>query len=238
LELEEEARQDASSRLGMKESELGQYILGLLTHLKKQCIFDEASRTSAKLEWIRETVEEMHPERVEWSKCEKAIVFTQYPKLVWDDWRFGDALSEYRPLRYDGSLSELDRIQFADTFQKNERHRIAFISLKAGGTGLTLTRANHVVFLDQWWNPAVMDQAAARVHRIGQSRMSLITSLVAKNTVDERVLAILQRKRGLFQAVMREIREGKRNPEDVTSLQNALTIDEMLEALGLQRRAK
>ena len=102
--------------------------------------------------------------------CDKALVFTQYPNLVCDKWKFTECLKEFNPLRFDASLPDQDRFQFTNTFQSNERHRVAFVSLMAGGTGLTLTRANQVVFLDQWWNPAVMEQAAARVHRIGQNK--------------------------------------------------------------------
>lgn len=123
-----------------------------------------------------------------------------------------------------------------EKFQKDEGVRMAFMGLKAGGTGLTLTRANQVVFLDHWWNPAVMDQAAARVHRIGQSRTCVITSLVAKDTVDERILKILDRKKALFEQVMQEIRAGKKNDADLTNLENALTMDDMLEALGMSRK--
>lgn len=235
LELENEARNDVSSKFGMKTNDLRMHVLGLLTKLKKQCIYDEGSGTSAKLEWIRETLEEMHPAGVDGKQCSKALVFTQYPNLVWEEWRFQSTLKEFHPLRYDGGMADQDRIQFTDTFQNNERHRMAFISLKAGGTGLTLTRANQVVFLDQWWNPAVMEQAAARVHRIGQTKMCLITSLVAKDTVDERILKILERKQSLFETVMQEIREGRKQVADLSNLENALSMDDMLEALGLHR---
>ncbi|MEX0726887.1 MAG: DEAD/DEAH box helicase [Planctomycetaceae bacterium] len=237
-QLENAARRNAASILGMKPNDLRMHVLALLTKLKQQCIYDEESGMSAKLEWIRETLEEMHPNGVDHRQCEKALVFTQYPNLVCDKWKMPNFLKEYAPLRYDGSLAEADRIDFSNKFQTVERHRIAFISVKAGGTGLTLTRANQVIFLDQWWNPAVMEQAAARVHRIGQTRMCMITSLVAKDTVDERILKILERKQKLFERVMKEIREGKRSPEDLTKLENALTVDEMLEALGLSRSGK
>ncbi len=235
LELENEARCDVSTNLEMKPNDLRMYVLALLTKLKQQCIYDEASGTSAKLDWLQEMLEEMHPTGVDRQHCEKALVFTQYPHLVCDKWKFPSSVKEFHPLRYDGSLSEKDRIQFTNTFQTNERHRVAFVSLKAGGTGLTLTRANQVVFLDQWWNPAVMEQAAARVHRIGQNRMCLITSLIAKDTVDERILKILERKQALFEKVMQEVREGKKQVADLSNLENALSIDDMLEALGLRR---
>ena len=71
------------------------------------------------------------------------------------------------------------------------------ISLRAGGTGLNLTAADHVFLLDPWWNPAVEDQAADRAHRIGQTRPVLVHRLVARDTVEERILALQQHKRAL-----------------------------------------
>ena len=71
------------------------------------------------------------------------------------------------------------------------------ISLKAGGTGLNLTAADHVFLLDPWWNPAVEDQAADRAHRIGQDRPVLVHRLVAADTVEERMLELQEHKRAL-----------------------------------------
>ena len=76
------------------------------------------------------------------------------------------------------------------------------ISLKAGGTGLNLTAADHVFLLDPWWNPAVEDQAADRAHRIGQDRPVVVTRLVALDTVEERILALQSRKRALADAAL------------------------------------
>ena len=76
------------------------------------------------------------------------------------------------------------------------------ISLGAGGIGLNLTAADHVFLLDPWWNPAVEDQAADRAHRIGQDRPVMVYRLVAQDTVEERVLALQQRKRELAAAAL------------------------------------
>ena len=78
------------------------------------------------------------------------------------------------------------------------------ISLKAGGTGLNLTAADHVFLLDPWWNPAVEDQAADRTHRIGQDRPVMVYRLVASDTVEERILALQQSKRELALAALAE----------------------------------
>ncbi len=76
------------------------------------------------------------------------------------------------------------------------------LSLKAGGTGLNLTAADHVFLLDPWWNPAVEDQAADRAHRIGQERPVLVHRLVAKGTVEERILALQEKKRAIAEAAI------------------------------------
>jgi SNF2 family DNA or RNA helicase len=76
------------------------------------------------------------------------------------------------------------------------------VSLKAGGTGLNLTAADHVFLLDPWWNPAVEDQAADRAHRIGQERPVMVYRLVARGTVEEGILGLQERKRALADAAL------------------------------------
>jgi SNF2 family DNA or RNA helicase len=71
------------------------------------------------------------------------------------------------------------------------------LSLKAGGTGLNLTAADHVFLLDPWWNPAAEDQAADRAHRIGQDRPVLVHRLIASDSVEERILGLQEKKRAL-----------------------------------------
>ena len=94
------------------------------------------------------------------------------------------------------------------------------VSLKAGGTGLTLTAADHVFLLDPWWNPAVEDQAADRAHRIGQQRPVVIHRLVAEDTVEERILALQQRKREIAEVALGEADQAA-----------SLSRDELLELL-------
>jgi len=78
------------------------------------------------------------------------------------------------------------------------------VSLRAGGTGLNLTRATHVMHYDRWWNPAVEDQATDRVHRIGQRRSVTVHRLVTAGTVEERIDEVLERKRTIADAVVGE----------------------------------
>ncbi len=84
-----------------------------------------------------------------------------------------------------------------DDLRRNGDGDFFLISLKAGGTGLNLTGADYVIILDPWWNPAVENQAADRAHRIGQTRPVTIYRLIAKGTVEEKVLALHNEKRVL-----------------------------------------
>ncbi len=79
---------------------------------------------------------------------------------------------------------------------------VFFISLKAGGFGLNLTEADHCILLDPWWNPASEAQAVDRVHRIGQKRKVIVHRLVARDTIEEKVMALKARKAKLFASVV------------------------------------
>jgi SNF2 family DNA or RNA helicase len=102
--------------------------------------------------------------------------------------------------RLDGSTR--DRAAVVAEFQDAGGPPVMLLSLKAGGTGLNLTAADHVFLLDPWWNPAVEDQAADRAHRIGQDKPVMIYRLVARDTVEERVLALQDKKRALAAAAL------------------------------------
>jgi SNF2 family DNA or RNA helicase len=102
--------------------------------------------------------------------------------------------------RLDGSTR--DRAAVVESFQAAAGPPVMLISLKAGGTGLNLTAADHVFLCDPWWNPAVEDQAADRAHRIGQERPVMIYRLVAVDTVEERILELQQRKRAIGEAAL------------------------------------
>ncbi|MBN2193533.1 MAG: DEAD/DEAH box helicase [Polyangiaceae bacterium] len=124
----------------------------------------------------------------------KALVFSQWTSLL-------DLVEPHLEqanvpfLRLDGSTR--DRGAVVARFQDPLGPPVLVASLKAGGTGLNLTAADHVFLLDPWWNPAVEDQAADRAHRIGQERPVLVHRLVARDTVEEGILALQERKRAL-----------------------------------------
>jgi len=89
-----------------------------------------------------------------------------------------------------------------ERFQSNANIPVFLISLKAGGVGLTLTGADTVVHFDPWWNPSVEDQATDRAHRIGQTRVVTSYKLITRGTVEEKILALQQKKRAIIKATL------------------------------------
>jgi len=129
----------------------------------------------------------------------KALVFSQWTGLL-DRIEPHMAHAELPYVRLDGQTR--DRQGVVDTFQASDGPPVMLISLKAGGTGLNLTAADHVFLVDPWWNPAVEDQAADRAHRIGQDKPVMVYRLVAEDTVEERIIALQKRKRALAEAAL------------------------------------
>ncbi len=129
----------------------------------------------------------------------KALVFSQWTSLL-DLVEPHLVAGEIPFVRLDGSTR--DRGAVVARFQDPEGPPVLLVSLKAGGTGLNLTAADHVFLLDPWWNPAVEDQAADRAHRIGQQRPVLVYRLVTRDTVEEGIVALQARKRALAEAAL------------------------------------
>ena len=151
--------------------------------------------SSAKVDMLVETL------GVVASEDGKALVFSQWTSLL-------DLIEPHLRsagiafTRLDGSTR--DRAGVVASFQDPAGPTVLLISLKAGGTGLNLTAADHVFLCDPWWNPATEDQAADRAHRIGQDRPVLVYRLVSKDTVEERILALQSRKRAIADAALGE----------------------------------
>ena len=152
---------------------------------------ESSSKIALLLETLDSVVAEGH----------KALVFSQWTSLL-DLCEPALEAAGIPFIRLDGSTR--DRRAVVEGFQDAAGPPVMLISLKAGGTGLNLTAADHVFLLDPWWNPAVEDQAADRTHRIGQNRPVMIYRLVASDTVEERILALQQSKRELAQAALAE----------------------------------
>jgi len=103
---------------------------------------------------------------------------------------------------FDGSTSATDREKAIQNFQNNEECRVFLISLKAGGVGLNLTAADYVYIVDPWWNPAVEQQAIDRTHRIGQTKNIFAYRMICKDTVEEKILELQERKKSLVKEII------------------------------------
>ena len=149
--------------------------------------------SSAKIEALLESLETAAADG------HKTLVFSQWTSLLdLIEPVLANAGIPYN--RLDGST--VDREAVVRGFQADDGPPVMLISLKAGGTGLNLTAADHVFLCDPWWNPAVEDQAADRAHRIGQDRPVTIYRIVAADTVEERILALQEKKRALGEAAL------------------------------------
>src|SRR5262249_9589571 len=111
-------------------------------------------------------------------------------------------------------------------FQQEEENRVLLMSTKAGGLGITLTRASYVFHVDMWWNPASAAQAEDRVHRIGQEKTVFVTTSLTVGTVEERIQEIIARKRELFKRVIDDLSDA--------NLSAALTEEELFGLFNLQ----
>ncbi|GIH90670.1 DEAD/DEAH box helicase [Planobispora siamensis] len=145
-------------------------------------------------------LEEIAAEVVE--EGDKALVFTQYAE-------FGSLLAPYLAAHLDrpvlwlhGGLSRSRREALVERFQNDDEPMLFLLSLKAAGTGLNLTAANHVIHVDRWWNPAVEEQATDRAFRIGQTRNVQVRKFICVDTLEERIDEMIERKRSLAESVV------------------------------------
>ena len=118
-----------------------------------------------------------------------------------------------------------ERTRIVEAFQGEKYVPFIVLSVKAGGTGLTLTKANHVIHFDRWWNPAVENQATDRAFRIGQKKNVMVHKLVCKNTIEEKIDAVISGKKELAENVI-----GSGGENWITELNN----EELMKLLRLE----
>lgn len=176
-------------------------ILSMLGRLKQICdhpaLYLKESGTdvkllkrSLKMDKLAELLKAIH------EQGESCLIFTQYIEM-------GNMIKQLaekmfgEPVQFlNGSLSKHDRDKMVERFQKKE-FNILILSLKAGGTGLNLTAANHVIHYDRWWNPAVENQATDRAYRIGQKRFVHVHKMITTGTIEEKIDQMLETKQTL-----------------------------------------
>jgi SNF2 family DNA or RNA helicase len=191
-------------------------ILAEIMKLRRACchprlVMEESSLGSSKLQAFEELVDELLDNR------HKALVFSQFVghlKLIRE-------LLDRKGIHYhylDGSTPVPQRKRAVNLFQAGDGD-LFLISLKAGGTGLNLTAADYVIHMDPWWNPAVEDQASDRAHRMGQKRPVTIYRLVAKDTIEDKIVDLHKHKRDLANSLLEggEV-SGKMSVEDMMAL--------------------
>ncbi|MBN1145866.1 MAG: DEAD/DEAH box helicase [Anaerolineales bacterium] len=148
---------------------------------------------SGKFELLLDTLETLR------SEGHKALVFSQFVQML----SLVRAELDERQIAYsylDGSTQ--NRQERVDTFQSDESIPFFLISLKAGGLGLNLTAADYVIHIDPWWNPAVEMQASDRSHRIGQDRPVFVFKLIARDSVEEKIMLLQERKKNLVEQII------------------------------------
>ncbi|WP_434391352.1 SNF2-related protein [Melittangium boletus] len=154
----------------------------------------ESAVASSKMRRLLELLEELR------SEGHRALVFSQFTShlaLVREELERGGFSFQY----LDGSTPAGARAQRIQAFQEGAGD-VFLISLKAGGTGINLTAADYIIHLDPWWNPAVEDQATDRAHRIGQTRPVTVYRLIARGTIEEKILSLHTDKRALVAGVL------------------------------------
>ena len=239
VEMEEPQRQLYDARLAHARREVKEkgplQILAALTRLRQICcdprllpqeetlaLRMEAqirqTPESAKLECLLDLAEELL------SEGHSLLVFSQFTEML-DRIREALDSANLPHLIITGETPIAERTRRVSAFQESETAQVFLLSLKAAGTGLTLTKADYVVIFDPWWNPAVERQAIDRTHRIGQTKPVIAYRLVAAGTIEEKILLLQEEKSQLFQAVMS-------GAESAAALPGRLTAEDLARILS------
>jgi SNF2 family DNA or RNA helicase len=216
LTMEKKVR-DAIAEKGLSRSHIT--ILDALLKLRQTCCdprtlpLKEAKKVkeSAKLDLLMEIL----PEQLEEGR--RILIFSQFTRMI--------ALIEdeldARKIAYSKLTGQTRKRDEAIELFKSGEVNVFLISLKAGGVGLNLTEADTVIIYDPWWNPAAESQAADRAHRIGQDKPVFVYKLITENTVEEKIIAMQERKRALAESIYKDGAKGeslKLTAEDLNSL--------------------
>lgn len=158
------------------------------------------------------------------SRQEKVLVFTQFREMTDPVTSFLADVFGREGLILHGGTAVKKRRKLLDTFQREDGPPFFVLSLKAGGTGLNLTAASHVVHFDRWWNPAVENQATDRAFRIGQHRNVVVHKFICRGTVEEKIDALIEEKTNLADDILKDGAE---------SMLTEMSNDELLKVVAL-----
>ncbi|CAO5674108.1 MAG: RNA polymerase-associated protein RapA [Holosporales bacterium] len=179
-------------------------ILSYLTRFKQICNHPAQflghgewhEEDSGKYEQLRDICETIA------QKQEKVLIFTQYSEIIPHLYDFLSRIFEQEGLILDGKTPVKERQNRVNKFQNSAKYPFFILSLKAGGTGLTLTKASHVIHFDRWWNPAVENQATDRAYRIGQKQNVLVHKFICQGTLEEKINAMIQSKKEMAENIL------------------------------------
>jgi len=185
------AEEDSIERKGL--------VLKMMTALKQVCNHpsqflkkeDDRVELSGKTEMLIQLLRSIYENN------EKVLIFTQYKDMGQILSRILEDVFDSTPLFLHGGIARKKRDDMVEEFQNKSHKKIFILSIKAGGTGLNLTAANHVIHYDLWWNPAVEAQATDRAFRIGQQKNVLVHRLISKGTFEEKINQMIQDKKHL-----------------------------------------
>jgi SNF2 family DNA or RNA helicase len=184
----------ASQLRSVNSREEGATLLALITKLKLVCNYDRLSNTSSKLEALRAVIDGAGDDG-------RVLVFSQFVDTL--QWVASRLDVEVELLT--GATAPESREKVIDTFNRGPSPRALLVSLRAGGVGLNLGEATHVVLFDRWWNPAVEIQAIFRAHRFDRNSPLHVIRFLTAGTIEERINAILQAKGRLFADVVESV---------------------------------
>jgi HJR/Mrr/RecB family endonuclease len=194
------------------------HVFALISRLKQICNIDPSTGESCKADFLVDQLDGI----VE--SGQKALVFSHLPQVSLS--QIEPRLRDFGTATFDGRLSDIRRDAIIQAFQNHDRPAVLLMSVQAGGTGLTLTAANHVFHFDHWWNPAVARQAEGRAHRIGQEHTVFVYDLYTESTIEQRIYNLLQEKQALFDAVIDDL--------SVDYVQGKITDNELFGLFGLK----
>ena len=217
-ELEDKLNSTDKNIRPMSDMERRGLVLSSLIKLKQICNHPDQylgqhayeEKDSGKFGMLRNICETIYEKR------ERVLVFTQFTEVIphLDD--FLCKIFHKRGLVLHGGTTVKARARLVEEFQGEDYVPYMILSVKAGGTGLTLTRASHIIHFDRWWNPAVENQATDRAYRIGQKNNVMVHKLVCKGTIEEKIDMLINSKKDLAENVI-----GSGGENWITEMSNA-----------------
>ena len=216
-----ELEKELAMAKGMKRKGM---VLSTITKLKQICNHPDQflgqenylAKESGKFELLKTLCETIYEKR------ERVLVFTQYKEIIPYLDRFLKGIFGCDGLVIHGGVAPQKRQTLVDEFNGEDYVPYMILSLKAGGTGLNLTSANHVIHFDRWWNPAVENQATDRAYRIGQNRSVIVHKFVDSGTIEEKIDAMIKDKVELAENVI-----GSGGEKWITEMSDAAILDMM-----------